>query len=47
MAHDHHDHDHDHDDPHMAPLTETQRRVKALESRETPHGQPIELRRSV
>jgi nitrile hydratase subunit alpha len=32
MAHDHHDHDHDHDDPHTAPLTETQLRVKALES---------------
>ena len=30
MAHDHHDHDHD--DPHTAPLTETQLRVRALES---------------
>src|SRR5688572_22444000 len=30
MAHDHHEHDHD--DPHTAPLTETQLKVKALES---------------
>jgi nitrile hydratase len=33
MAHEHHDHEHhDHEDPHTAPLTETQLRVKALES---------------
>ena len=39
MAHDHHhDHDHDHDDPHTAPLTETQLRVKALESLLTEKG---------
>jgi nitrile hydratase len=36
--HDHHDHDHDHDDPHTAPLTETQLRVKALESLLTEKG---------
>jgi nitrile hydratase len=36
MAHDHHEHDHD--DPHTAPLTETQLRVKALESLLTEKG---------
>ena len=34
MAHDHHDHD----DPHTAPLSETQLRVKALESLLTDKG---------
>src|SRR5262249_16698784 len=41
MAHDHHhEHHHDHDphDPHPAPLTETQLRVKALESLLTEKG---------
>jgi hypothetical protein len=33
MAHDHHDHD-----PHTAPLTETQLRVRALESLLTEQG---------
>ena len=38
-THDHdHDHGHDHDDPHTAPLTETQLRVKALESLLTEKG---------
>src|SRR3954467_11027223 len=32
MGHDHHDHDHDHDHDHGSELTETQRRVRALES---------------
>ena len=36
--HTHDDHDHDHDDPHTAPLTETQLRVKALESLLTEKG---------
>lgn len=38
MTHEHHDHDHDHDDPHQAPLTETQLRVRALESLLTEKG---------
>ena len=37
-THGEHDHDHDHDDPHTAPLTETQLRVKALESLLTEKG---------
>jgi nitrile hydratase len=36
MGHDHHDHDHDHD--HGSELTETQRRVRALESILTEKG---------
>ena len=36
--HTHDDHDHDHDDAHNAPLTETQLRVKALESLLTEKG---------
>jgi nitrile hydratase len=37
-THGEHEHDHDHDDPHTAPLTETQLRVRALESLLTEKG---------
>jgi hypothetical protein len=39
MAHEHHEHDHD--DAHTAPLSETQLRVKALESLLTEKGSSI------